>query len=260
MNIDKQQIELALLEVYQKNLQFLKENFFDIFMEIEQLSRDIESEKQKEKYSLEIKNGYFDILNLESDGYFYATNSYEDAEQRAIKASFCTNNSINLLRSNRYTNKLINGELYKDVAPIVSYLNEKVDFDTIEFKKIYKKVYIGTGLGLHIQEIDKKIASYTTLIIEEDLEIFRLSLFVTDYTVFEVENRKLFLSVGLDTEKRKKEVHLFAEYHKYMNYSIKYNILLQDNYHIKNEIIQYFDENYVGSFPYKSMLENLKNK
>jgi len=260
MNIDKQQIEQSLLIVYQKNLQYLKMNFFDIFMEIEQLSRDLESGKEKEKYSLEMKNGYFDILNLENEGYFYATNSYKDAEQRANKASFCTNNSLNLLRSDRYTNKLINGELYKDVAPIISYLNEKVDFDAVEFKKIYKKVYIGTGLGLHIQEIDKKIASYTTLIIEEELEIFRLSLFVTDYTVFNEDNRKLFLSVGVDIEKRKQEVHLFAEYHKYMNYNIKYNILLQDYYHIKDEIIEYFDENYVGSFPYKAMLENLKKQ
>ena len=255
---DKQQIEQSLLIVYQKNLQFLKMNFFDIFMEINQLSQNLESAKQKEMYSLEMKNGYFDILNLENDGYFYATNSYEDAEKRAEKASFCTNNSLNLLRGCRYTNKLINGEIYKDVAPIISYLNEKVDFEDVEFEKIYKKIYIGTGLGLHIQEIDKKISSFSTLIIEEELEIFRLSLFVTDYTVFNEDNRKLFLSVGEDREKRRKKIHLFAEYHKYMNYNIKYNILLQGDYHIKDEIIEYFDENYVGSFPYNSMLENLK--
>ena len=125
MSIDKQQIEQALLVVYQKNLQFLKENFSDIFQELEQLSQDIESKKHKEVYSLEMKNGYFDIQNLENGGYYYATNSYVDAEERAKNTDTTNSSSFDLLRKQGTTQYLAYPSGLKNILPVVDFVNKE---------------------------------------------------------------------------------------------------------------------------------------
>ncbi|MGB5793727.1 6-hydroxymethylpterin diphosphokinase MptE-like protein, partial [Poseidonibacter sp.] len=256
----EEEIELnkIILTIYKKNLSFLKENFTDLYDDVITLGNNIDNGSHKEKYSLEFNNGYFDILNHENNGYFYNTNSYDDGDKRADVTTFDTKNSLDLLRKFGNTDYLLNSELYKDIAPIIDHLNEVVNFKTVEFRKIMKFVYIGVGVGAHLQSIDKKVKSLTTLIIEEELEIFRLSLFTTDYTVFEEDNRKLFLNVGTDRIKRLDSFNAFSEYHKYMNYNIKYNTLLATGSQIKEELIHYFAVNNVALFPYKLILENLE--
>lgn len=251
------QIQYMLIEQYKANLAFLKENFEAVFEKVEELSLKIESGEYKEQYSLEMQHGYFDIKNLENDGFYYATNSYKDAEERKEYVDFTNNNSLNLLKINPYNNKLSGSDAYKDVLPIVEYINHNVDLDNVEYKKIYKYVYIGTGLGFHIQEIDAKVQSYTTLIIEPELEIFRLSLFTMDYSKFHEGNRNLFLSVGEDEDERRDVYSAFSTHHSYMNYSIKYYNLLVSNEFIKDELVEFFRINQAVLFSYKLVLNNI---
>lgn len=257
MSIDKQEIEQALLVIYQKNLQFLKENFSDIFQELEQLSQDIESGKHKEVYALEMRNGYFDIQNLKNGGYYYATNSYTDAEERASYVDLTAKSSLDLLRRNGGTNKLSMPYGLEEVLPVVGFINEKVEMENIEFQKIMKFIYIGVGLGYHIQEMERKLESYTTFIIEPELEVFRLSLFTMDYSIFEEENRTLFLSVGDDKAEREKNISNFYHCHSYMNYNIKYYSLLKNLEYIKEELIGYCENHFAGAFPYTSVIDNV---
>jgi len=258
MDIDLAEIEQSLVMVYQKNLEFLKENFFDIFEEIDQFSKDLEDGKIKEKYSLEMKNGYFDIQNLDDGGYYYATNSYIDAEKRAENVDFTVRSSLDLLRKDSISQKLSMPYGLGEVLPVVNFINQKVDLQNIKFQKVMKFVYIGIGLGYHIQEMDKKLESYTTLMVEPELEIFRLSLFTMDYSIFETDNRTLVLSVGDDKNKRKQAFSKFYGTHSYMNYNIKYQKLLQNLDYIKTELIEFCENNYAGAFPYKSVIENVK--
>jgi hypothetical protein len=258
MNIDKQELEKSLLVVYQKNLNFLKENFSDIFLEVEQLSQDIQSEKYKEKYSLELRNGYLDILNLDNKGYYYAKNSYVDAEHRANNVDTTNNSSFDLLRKQGSTQYLAYPSGLKNILPVVDFVNKKIDLKNVEFQKIMKFMYIGVGLGYHIQEIDKKIRSYTTLIIEPELEIFRLSLFATDFEVFHEGNRTLFLNIGDDKKKRDNSMSDFYNCHEYMNYNIKHYMLLQNLDYIKEEAVEFFRTNFSFSFPYTLVIQNVR--
>ena len=258
MDENYQDLEKALLVIYQKNLNFLKENFFDIYLEVETLSANIINNKHKQKYSLEVIDGYLDILNLENNGYYYATNTYLDGENRAKKVDFSVNSSLDLLRKIGNSQFLAKAYDLKDTLPIVDFINEKVDLENVQFQKIMKFMYIGTGLGYHMQEIDKKIESYTTLIIEPELEIFRLSLFTTDYSVFEEGNRKLVLSVGDDKKKRTDAFAEFYHHHEYMNYNVKYYQLLTNLEYIKDEAIEFFGTNFVFSFPYTAVIENVR--
>lgn len=257
MNIDVAELEKSMVVIYQKNLNFLKENFFDIFQKVDQLSNDIFEGKVKEQYSLELCGSYFDILNLENNGFYYANNSYLDAEERSKYVDFTTSSSLDLLRRDGISHKLSIPYGLGEVLPVVHFINEKVDLENIEFQKIMKFVYIGVGLGYHIQEIEKKVESYTTLIVEPELEIFRLSLFTTDYTIFDEGNRTLFLSVGDDSNEREKVFSDFYHFHHYMNYNIKHYTLLQNLNYIKTELIEFCENNYAGAFPYSAIIENV---
>jgi len=57
------------------------------------------------------------------------------------------------------------------------YGDDKVE----EVKKSKKMAFIGTGLGTHITSILKKLKPKKSLICENDIQIFRCSLYVTDY-------------------------------------------------------------------------------
>jgi len=257
MENELEEISKTLLELYAKNILFLKDKFPIIHDRIESLSLSFENKTRKEKYTLEYRNGYFDILNQEVNGWYYGTNSYKDADDRAKVANKTAESSLELLRKNPNTGKLLNGEIYKDVTPIIDKINDLVDFNYIEYKKIFKYIFIGSGLGFHIQSIDKVLKPLQTLIIEEDLEIFRLSLFTTDYSIFEESDRKLFLFVGEEKSSLKYCLHDFADYQHYMNFSIKYSTLLTSGEEYKNEIVSYFASNSVAYFPYKMILQNI---
>ncbi|MBD3842210.1 MAG: motility associated factor glycosyltransferase family protein, partial [Campylobacterales bacterium] len=208
--------------------------------------------------SLEYTNGYFNILNEENKEYYYFFNSYDDADIRKDHIDFSLQSSLNLLRKDPATGKLIFSDLYQEIMPIIHFINENVDMDNVNFKKIYKFVFIGTGLGFHMHEINKKLDPYTTLIIEPDLEIFRLSLFTIDYTVFNEGNKQLFLSIGNDKNERTATIHNFAHHYGYMNYNIKHYNYLKSNQYIKEELIDYFGSNSVTYFPYKAIVQILR--
>lgn len=258
MSIDFTELEQSLTIVYQKNLDFLKKNFINIYEQVDKFSKDIANNTIDEQYTLELKDGYFDILNLKNNGYYYAKNSYIDAEDRVEYVDFSVNNSLNLLRKDENSEKLSSPYNLTAVHPIVDHINKCVDLKNIEFKEIMKYVYIGVGLGCHIEEIDKKIKSYTTLIIEPELEIFRLSLFTMDYSKFSEGNRKLFLSVGDEQLKIEQDIRDFFRYHAYMNYNIKHYVLLKNLDYIRTYLVDFCENNYVAHFPYSSTIENIR--
>lgn len=247
-----------LLGIYRKNLEFLEENFNDLFQRIEDLSQNLNSGKYSPKYSLEYKNGYFDIFNLQSNSWYYGSNSYDDGDRRAEYTNFSKDGSLDLLRKEPDGVTLITGdEELKNINPIIKYINQNVNLVNIEFERIYKFVFIGVGLGLHIQQINRKLNPFTTLIIEPELEVFRLSLFVTDYTEFQNDNRKLFFSIEENKLKRTSVLEDFYYFHNYMNYNIKHHLLIESDRYLFNELVDFFSTNSVTSFPYSSTMKNV---
>ena len=71
-------------------------------------------------------------------------------------------------------------EIIGEVLPIMTYVNENSNIKN-DMIKINKFIFIGTGLGMQIHELQKNIDIDEFLIIEDDLELFRLSLFTTSY-------------------------------------------------------------------------------
>ncbi len=248
----------TILQIYIKNLNFLEKNFNDLYKRVEELSGDLNTQRITAKYSLEFRDNYFDILNLQTHSWYYGENSYKDADDRAIKSNFTKDGSLDLLRKGIDGIRLIQGgKELGDITPIIDYINENVNLEQIEFKKIYKFIFIGVGLGFHMQEINRKLNPFTTLIIEPELEVFRLSLFATDYTEFQSEYRKLFLSVEEDKLQRTSIMEEFYSYHNYMNYNIKHHLLIESDRYLFEELVDFFSSNSVTFFPYTSTIQNI---
>ena len=75
-------------------------------------------------------------------------------------------------------------------------------------EKVEKFAFFGVGLGVHLTAIDKKISSSSYLIVEDDLELFKLSTLVTPY--YELAyNSKLYFSVFESEDEFKDEVDVF---------------------------------------------------
>ena len=235
MNDAALELSDTLLQIYRKNLCFLKDNFQAIYDDVEQLSSNIILGVYSPRYSLEYLEGYFDILDLEKNCFYYGVDSYRDADERANATNYSKDGSLDLLRKGHDGLSLANGSDIGVAIPIIDYLNKHVDFKNIEFLRIYKFIFIGAGLGFHIREIYKKLHPYTILIIEPDLEIFRLSLFVTDYSEFHKDHRELILSIGHSRDKRSNAIDKFYEIHNYMNYNIKHHLLFENDRHILNQ-------------------------
>ena len=245
-----------LINLYFKNLEFLKTNHKKVFDKVNKLSDEINNGKYKEKYSLEYKpEGYFDVLDLETNEFIFGFDSYLEADKRAESVDFTRHHSLDLLRTDPSTNKFALMGSLGGVGPLVNYLNSQVDFEKITFSKIFKFIFIGVGVGVHMHEIYKKIDSMNTLIIEPNLELFRLSLFTIDYSIFEENNKKLFLSVDENLQERELTRHHFTEYHAYMNYNIKHHLFWINYEYLLNETIDFYSHTHAAAFSYNSVLE-----
>lgn len=78
------------------------------------------------------------------------------------------------------------------------YGDEKVS----EVKKSKKIAFIGTGLGTHITSVIKELSPKKVLICEEEVQIFRCSLYVTDYeTLASISDIKFAIDTKYDATK-----------------------------------------------------------
>lgn len=181
-----QEIEIKALSTYEKNLDYFSKIDPTIFRKIQLF--DIAGDNPK--YDLEYKNGCFDILEISSKFYLYNEDSNEYAKRAAREINYKKNSflfdgimdynvSPEQIKRVQAIKEFKNSNI-KDVLPIMHYAMKTAPKSTT-MKHIDKFIFIGVGLGTHITAIDEKINSSEYLIIEDDTELFRLSMFVTPY-------------------------------------------------------------------------------
>ena len=223
-------IEKEILDNYTKNLEYLKKNHKELYDRIKLFELAIELKEVEEKYALEYKdNKYFDILDLQKEGYIYGKDSniysqsiLNDVNFNPEKTSFRTFYGVeyekgiaeNAINSSIFSNAILG------TAPIIDYVNQNVPEDN-DLKIIYNYIIFGVLLGLHIPLIHKKIKAKIYSIIEPSLEIFRLSLFVTDYSRIALESTIIF-HISEDQETFSKKFNTLYYKTFYFNHYIKF--------------------------------------
>jgi len=249
--------ELAL-STYEKNMEYFSKEQKDLFKTLTVFNLALENGDYPAQYDLEYLDGYFDVKQLHTSHYLYTKNSEEFSNDLAGLIDFKKRNfSFEGFPVYNFSEEKLNDldDMSSGLDGVYPIMNYYYDMNKPEdrMKEIEKFIFIGTGLGFHIPIIDNKISSDEYFIIEDDIELFRLSLFTTEYFKL-AENKYLFFSVADDENlfltTMKKFLHDTFFYNRYIKYSY---FTAHSNDKIKQIQNALMSQSF-ASFPYKAEL------
>lgn len=90
-----------------------------------------------------------------------------------------------------------------------------------KIKKIEKFIFLGTLLGRHIPKIAQKVDADFYLVLERNLEIFRLSLFTVDYTI--LAEKGVIFSIMDESFDEENKISKFLGIASLNNYLLKFS-------------------------------------
>nr|MCH9812764.1 DUF2920 family protein [Campylobacterota bacterium] len=226
---DERSVEKIAEQTYLKNIAYLEKYQPEVYEKLAAFDSALAQNLYQSKYDLVHHNDYFDVVELSTGNRLYDSNS-DDYANLAMK-------SVNLQKDfNVYETfkkvtvkesqlealaKLdITENNLSALAPILHYV-EQHKTPSNQMQSIEKFIFLGVGLGGHIMEIDKKINAKVYLIVEDDIELFRLSLFCTPYYTLAAKSELVF-SVFDTPSEFIKPASKFLESHYYYNHYLKY--------------------------------------
>jgi len=199
-------IQTQAINNYQDNMSYFQENFPALHSKLLALDTLLDEKKYPQKYDLEYRDGYFDVIELESGDFLYKKNSNEIADQQCQQISLKKDDQVfesykNLIFDKETVDFLKQQSSFSNLAtmaPIIDYYNQNIN-KSMHMTQLNKFIFFGSGLGLHIEKAIKKYDIQVPLIIEDDIELFRLSLFVTNYKKL-FTNRDVFFAINLNDD------------------------------------------------------------
>jgi len=256
------EIEEQAINTYNNNITYLLQEHPSLAKDLENLDLAINNGIHKQQFDLEYVNNNFDIKDLNSGLYMYSKEGNSFAEETVTRINFKkklgTIEGFSIYDPSKLNIENIEIlEEKKDVYTLMKYYIDNVS-TTETMKKIRKFIFIGVGLGLHITLIDKKVNATDYLIVEDNLEIFKLSLFTTPYYLI-AKNSRVTFSILEDKINFTKKFDTFLNNNFAYNRYLKY-IRLNNHSSEKIRLIQsaIANQNFIV-FAYKRRLEmNLK--
>lgn len=219
------------LKTFQENMKFLEENHKTIFEKITLLNQVIDEGIYTENYALEYKEeGYFDVLELSSNEFLYKENSIAHATRMVNSVDFKRTGGVfkaqkYVQATDKQAENIDKSELSFHNAlwgtiKIINYVNKYTDIKT-HMNRVNKIIFLGIGLGLHLLKIAEKLGAQVLFIKEKNLEVFRLSLFVTDYSKL-AQDHFLYFSLTDDEEEENKNFVQFLDKGNNYNLNLKH--------------------------------------
>jgi hypothetical protein len=233
------QLQNALTTTFFANLAFLSEYDNALYHRVDELSRIIENGTYEEKYALEfiMESGDFDIYDIVNNKYLYNKNPKKVNNDLVRKVEFDSKNAIFNIEQCFLTKKpkaIDFGKrfFYEDssefslltqnkVFEYSNSLNDFLDNKKKKLKEIKKFIFLGTLLGRHIPRIAEKIDAKMYLVLERNLEIFRLSLFTVDYTI--LANNGVIFSIMEDNLQEIEKINKFIDIGYLDNHVLKFS-------------------------------------
>jgi len=236
-----QNIQDKAILTYQENLLYFKTNHPDLYTKIIALETLLNEERYPQRYDLEFKDSYFDVIELASNTYLYNTNSLENANKMQNDVTFIKqDHSIETFQNITYEIESLNMHDLQSInpylrhvslAPIAHYYNTHIPKPST-LKKIYKYIFFGVGLGFHIEKISQKINAEVYWVIEDDIELFRLSLFTCNYkNIF--KDKSCYFSIAQNDAEFSNTFNTF------------YTRIIIENHFLKFSIFSSKDEKYI---------------
>jgi len=230
-----QTLQNAMHSMYEDNLEFFKIYNKKTYDKIIDLDEKINLGQYDTRYELEFIDNSFNIYDCIKKEFLYEKNLDEYTIDILKELDYSNKGSLSNLINNIYTEdnvaelRMFNNDiqtksykqLIRDIRNFKELLhNPKINRDT-NMKYIPSFVFFGTLLGKHLYPINQKFKSKSYLIVEPNIEIFRLSLFITEYKLLSQES-KIFFSIGQSDYEMVKEIGPFLLYDSLENYIYKY--------------------------------------
>lgn len=263
----EQDLQNVLVTQYFSNLEFFKEHDLELFNKINTLSMMIDEEIFKENFVLEFVKeiGDFDILNLATNTYTYGRNAKLINENFLNNCNFSKKSTFGNLVNNLYLQRdkdveisdskfdILDKIIYDNMSEYASILGHCYSDEKV-YKEIDKFFFFGNLLGTHLKSFQEKIAFKCCFIYEPNLEIFRLSLFVTDYRSLNNKSQLVFSIMDEENVFVKKLNIFFRSLYIHSNYNIKYYKMVQVDNDIFNKILNELHLSNGSTYDYTKLL------
>lgn len=235
------ELQQTLEEIFIKNITFFKKEHPHIYKKI------VDFENLKiENYSIDFINNQFQLISKDNQTKFYEVEPFLDSINRVnnfdITHAFSLIKLDKLPRRNHFENE-INSYLY-----INSFIE---NFQNVNIE-VNKFIFIGTLLGVHINDFHKSLNAKVYLIIEPNIEIFRLSMFLCDYS--SLFNSKLFFAVGENENSLKNIVNEFLDFKYEYNNLIFYELAHKINEDLISKLSLWFTLGGQMRYPFSDYL------
>jgi hypothetical protein len=257
-------IEEQAQNTYKNNMLYFQSNYQGLYRQLTAFENALQNNYYTPKYELEYKDeGYFDVIELETGKWLYNMDSNKHAQMVKEYIDFSKkDNLFETFRNLDFTEESLKIYAKMDplesslttIAPIVHYTNQYANKET-HMKKLYKFIFMGVGLGLHLTQVHKKIDSYVYFIIEDDLELFYLSLFVTNYKELTNNGAMLIFSIFDDNNLFRHKTQLFLYNMPVYNHYLKYfHMLSHSTEKLKTIQSIIISQDYL-KFPHSSVMQ-----
>lgn len=267
-----QSIEEVAVSNYQTNMEYFRLHHEKLHNKLIALDTLIGSGKYPQKYDLEYKDGYFDVIELSSKAFLYNQNSEIFSDELTKNINFKKDNQsfksgYSFSFTQKALDKLENEDAlttYATTAPIMHYHDLAVD-SSMQLIDMQKFIFLGVGLGLHIPKIIDKTGVKLLLFVEDNIELFRLSLFTVNYQ--EILNEKIaFFSIAQNKDEFHNEFNTFYAKSFIHNYYLKFSLFSHSHEQKIKEIQTLLVSRTETSYPVEyllhkniSILSKLKN-
>lgn len=233
----------TVAQIYLKNMEFLSKSHIELFKRIKEFEA-----LGIENYFLDFQNNHFELLDINKNK-TYNCDPFYDAKKR------CENIKdqpiFNLIKDN-CINEFVS---YKNSLSAYKFINEyiKEASNILSYKKF---IFLGTLLGVHINDLHKNLGSEVYLIIEDNIEIFRLSLFLTDYEEVE-RNSKIFFCINEKQDNKELISKEFLNYKYEFNSKIPFELANEASIDNIEFLTQIFIKNDPLNYPFSEYLVSL---
>ena len=196
--------------------------------------------------SIQFVDGHLDIVNKSGETY-YKCDPYYDADYRV--ANLHSNGSFELIHFNKLAE--FDGH-FIDAAAFINELIPTLDSNMDYFyqQRFKKFIFVGTMLGVHLNIIHSHIQSEAYLVVEDDFELFWLSLFVVDYTSI-ARTSKLFFAIHEFMEQATLD---FLSFQNHLNKFIAYDIASEKHIELLHNITKIIKNNSNFKYPFSQYL------
>lgn len=244
-----QELQETIIQIYQKNITFLKKNYFEIYKKVEDLEKNL-----IETYHLDFINNHFELIH--QDKKIYNCDPFYDAQYRA-KNIYNNENIISLLEPSKTLTTYGGIDEKIEASKFINeYINEFKNIN-ISKDKSDKFIFLGTLLGVHLNDIHRVLKSKVYLIIEPNIEIFRLSLFLTDYE--EIGNKsQLFFSISENDETLKNNIINFLKYKSIYNSFIRFELASHNEINLVSKVSEIITLENKIRYPFSEYIYSLK--